>query len=88
MHIEKYFFKIFAGIAYTIVIGHTNDKRKTIVIWRNIKAWGDTTYKTDSDNIKTFLADKTYDKLYINGQAQNIDNYTIIENSFARLMAE
>jgi hypothetical protein len=70
---------------YQFILGHTNDGKKVLVVWRSVKGWKAADYTKDAKVLKEQLNEYKYDKLYINDQA-NIQGYEQTEDAFKHLM--
>jgi len=85
LHVAKFVTKELEKNKYQFVLGHTNDGKKVLVIWRSVKGWKAADYTKDAKVLKEQLNEYKYDKLYINDQA-NIEGYEQIEDAFKHLM--
>ena len=85
LHVEKFVTKELNKKKYQFVLGHNNDGKKLLVVWRAVKGWKAADYTKDAKVLKDELKGYKYDTLYINDQA-NIDGYEQTEDVFKHLM--
>lgn len=86
LHVEKIVTKEMDKQKYQFVYGHTNDGKKSLVVWRSVKGWKTTDYTKDKKVLEDELKNYSYDTLYINDQASVKAEYQQIEDVFKHAM--